>query len=114
MGTLAVNLTGKGPLGLKHPKPERGTAKARAHIARVKSLPCVICLKPGPSDAHHVICNRYGQRKASDFDVIPLCKAHHQDGPDAIHNGKASWVEKYGPDYEYLETVKIWLGASYG
>jgi hypothetical protein len=66
MGTLAVNLTGKGPLGLKHPKPERGTAKARAHIARVKSLPCVICLKPGPSDAHHVICDRYGQRKASD------------------------------------------------
>lgn len=97
---------GKGPLGLKQPKPERGTEKARAYLARVKSLPCVICHKPGPSDAHHVICDRYGSRKASDFDTIPLCKAHHQEGPDAIHNGKASWVEKYGPDHGYIAAVR--------
>lgn len=32
-----MDLTGRGPLGLKQPKPERGTAKARAHIARVKT-----------------------------------------------------------------------------
>jgi hypothetical protein len=111
LGAVAVNLTGKGPLGLKQPKPERGTAKARAHIARVKQLPCVICRKPGPSDAHHVICDRYGTRKASDFEVIPLCKAHHQDGPEAIHNGKASWVEKHGPDHEFLEAVRRMLDA---
>jgi len=41
--------------------------------------------------------------------VIPLCKLHHQDGPDAIHNGKASWVEKYGDDYAYLPLVEQWL-----
>lgn len=104
-----MDLTGRGPLGQKPPKPERGTAKARAHIAAVKSLPCVICRKHGPSDAHHIICDRYGQRKASDLDVIPLCKAHHQDGPEAIHNGKASWVEKHGPDHSYLPLVKKWL-----
>lgn len=80
-----MNLTGRGPLGLKKPKPERGTKNARAHLDRVKSLPRVICRKPGPSDAHHVICDRYGQRKASDFETIPLCKPHHQDGPEAIH-----------------------------
>jgi len=104
-----VDLTGRGPLGQKKPKAERGTAKARAHIARVKQLPCIICLKHGPSDAHHVICGRYGSAKASDMDVIPLCKAHHQDGPDAIHNGKASWVEKYGEDHKYLPLVDQWL-----
>jgi hypothetical protein len=109
MGAVAVNLTGRGPLGLKQPKPERGTAKARAHIARVKQLPCVICRKPGPSDAHHVICDRYGTRKASDFETIPLCKSCHQDGPEAIHNGKASWVEKHGPDHSYLPLVDQWL-----
>jgi len=100
-----LNLTGRGPLGLKQPKPERGTAKARAHMARVKQLPCVICGKPGPSDVHHVICDRYGTNKASDFDTIPLCKAHHQDGPEAIHNGKASWVAKHGPDHGFLPLV---------
>lgn len=104
-----MNLTGRGPLGLKRPKPERGTEKARVHLARVKSLPCVICRKPGPSDAHHIICDRYGQHKASDFETIPLCKAHHQDGPQAIHNGKASWVAKYGADHSYLPVVDRWL-----
>jgi len=102
---VALNLTGRGPLGLKQPKPERGTAKARAHMARVKQLPCVICGKPGPSDVHHVICDRYGTSRASDFDTIPLCKAHHQDGPEAIHNGKASWVAKHGPDHGFLPLV---------
>ena len=111
IGTLAVNLTGKGPLGLKQPKPERGTTKARAYMARVKALPCVICHRPGPSDAHHIICDRYGTNKASDFDVISLCKAHHQDGPEAIHNGKESWVKKHGPDHAYLEVVKEWLAS---
>lgn len=106
-----MNLTGRGPLGLKQPKPERGTKAARVHIAAVKSLPCVICRRPGPSDAHHVICDRFGTSKASDFDVIPLCKAHHQDGPEAIHNGKSSWVKKHGPDHGYLPLVREWLRA---
>ena len=96
----------KGPLGLKSPKPVRGTAAAKRHLARVKSLPCVICQAPPPSDAHHVICGRYGSRKASDFDTIPLCKRHHQHGPEAIHNGKASWESKHGPDWGYLPLVR--------
>lgn len=107
-----MNLTGRGPLGLKGPKPERGTAKARAHIARVKELPCVICAKPGPSDAHHVICDRYGTTKPSDFDVISLCKFCHQVGPTAIHNNKRAWVERNGPDHGYLERVRQMLQSS--
>ena len=108
VGKMA-NLAGRGPLGQKKPKAERGTVKARAHLARVKKLPCVICLKHGPSDAHHVICGRYGSAKTSDMDVIPLCKAHHQEGADAIHNGKESWIAKYGEDYKYLALVEQWL-----
>jgi len=104
-----MDLANRGPLGQKKPKAERGTAKARDHILRVKQLPCVICFRHGPSDAHHVICGRYGSSKASDFEVIPLCKSHHQDGHDAIHNGKASWAEKYGADYAYLPLVEQWL-----
>lgn len=95
----------RGPIGPKAQRPERGTAQARSHLERVKRLPCVICGRPGPSDAHHCICGRYGSRKVSDFAVIPLCKQCHQDGPLAIHNGKASWAERNGPDYEYLPVV---------
>ena len=101
-----MNLTGRPPLGLKGPKKKNGTKVGRDYMARVKMLPCVICGAAPPSDAHHVICDRYGTSKASDFDTIPLCKNHHQIGPDAIHNGKASWVEKYGPDHAYIDIVK--------
>lgn len=103
--TIAARL----PLGLKEPKAKPDPK----HIARVKELPCVICHKPGPSDAHHVICGRYSQRRASDREVIPLCKPHHQWGPDAIHNGKASWVEKYGNDYDYLPVVADMLAGEW-
>ena len=101
-----MNLTGRPPLGLKGPKKSRGTKAGRDYMARVKMLPCVICGAAPPSDAHHIICDRFGTTKASDFETIPLCKNHHQVGPDAIHNGKASWVEKYGPDHSYLNMVK--------
>ena len=109
-----MSLTWRGPLGLKQPKPERNTTKSRAYMRRVKMLPCVICGAAPPSDAHHVICERYGQSKTSDYDVIPLCKRHHQNGPEAIHNGKRSWIEKHGNDFDYIPLVKKMLGDSDG
>lgn len=104
-----MNLSGKTPLGLKERKPKKD-AKAKRHMMMVKMLPCVICGKPPPSDAHHVICDRYSQSKASDYETIPLCKDHHQWGDDAIHNGKESWVARYGKDYDYLPRVRKMLG----
>lgn len=79
---------------------------AMAYMGKVKQLPCCVCGAPPPSDAHHVIHDRFGTRKSSDFDVIALCKKHHQDGPDAIHNGKETWRAKYGPDHGYIEATK--------
>ena len=76
------------------------------YMKAVKSLPCCICGRAGPSDAHHCIHDRYGSAKRSGFDTIPLCKSHHQDGPEAIHNGKETWREKHGPDYDYIEPTQ--------
>lgn len=86
------------------------SAAARRHIEAVKCLPCVICGAPGPSDAHHSICDRFSQRKAPDTFCIPLCKAHHQNGPDAIHQDKAAWVARWGADWAYLPEVYAALG----
>ena len=104
-----MSLIDREPLGQKVPRPKPD----RAYLARVKALPCVICHRPPPSDAHHVICGRYGQRKASDREVIPLCPECHRHGPNAIHNGKASWVERNGPDYEYLPVVADMLNKEW-
>jgi len=88
--------------------------QALAYMQAVKQLPCAVCGAAPPSDAHHVICDRYGTAKASDWDTVPLCKAHHQDGPEAIHNGKASWRAKHGPDYGYIESTASLVLACFG
>lgn len=108
-----TDLSGRGAMGLKQPKPERGTARSKRHLERVKRLPCVVCHRPGPSDAHHVICGRYSTEKSGDFETIPLCKECHQHGPLAIHNGKASWVERNGPDYDFLDVVADMLAGEW-
>jgi hypothetical protein len=107
-----MNLMGKPLLGQKMPKPERGTARAKAHLEAVKQLPCVICLRPGPSDAHHIIHGRYGSRKASDFETIPLCHNHHQ-GADGIHTNKTLWADRYGFDHEFLPVVADMLAGDW-
>lgn len=98
--------------GIRPVSPKRkahavsGDGKAgREHMARVAQLPCVIC-GAWPVHVHHVIHGRYGTRKASDFDVVPLCPSHHLDGPEAIHSGKLTWAAKHGPDYSYLPAVR--------
>ena len=86
--------------------------EATAYMSKVKQLPCAVCGADGPSDAHHVIHDRFGSRKSSDFDVIPLCKRHHQDGPAAIHNGKETWRQKYGSDYDYIDQTRKAVSAT--
>ncbi len=81
------------------------------YMQAVKMLPCCITGKSGPNDAHHVIHSRYGARKSSPWDVIPLCKAMHQEGPEAIHNGKAAWAEKHGPDTGYIAQTRAAVKA---
>ena len=81
-------------------------------MALVKQLPCCVCGAPPPSDAHHVFCGRYGQRKASDFETISLCKECHQ-GPDGIHNRKSTWEAINGPDFEFLPTVADMLAGQF-
>lgn len=89
----------RAPLGLKAPKP----AKDQAHMARVAELPCVCC-GARPVEVHHCISGRYGQRKASDRETIPLCFAHHR-GPEGIHTSKRAWEALYGLDTDYLPVV---------
>lgn len=94
------NLAGLPPLGQKV-KKERGTAAARAHMGKVAALRCVCCLRPGPSQVHHVIHGRFSQAKSSDFDTIPLCVRCHTE----LHANKTLWADRNGFDWEFLPIV---------
>lgn len=89
------------------------------HMGRVRALPCIICHEFGmrqnsPTEAHHVKSGRYGSRKESDFDTLPLCHSHHNKlrpypGDEAkvgFHNAQATWEGLYGEDHEYLDRVR--------
>ena len=61
------------------------TKAERAHIERVKSLPCSLCGKSAPSDAHHLLEGRIQGRRCADWCTIPLCKDCHQGERNGIH-----------------------------
>ena len=63
------------------------TAAARAHLARVKELPCSVCDMPGPSDAHHI---KQGQH----FTAVALCKVCHQGDFLGWHGQRHAWKVK--------------------
>ena len=60
------------------------TAHARAHMGRIKSLPCAVCGEPGPSDCHHI-------EQGMHYLTLPLCKDCHQGSHNGIHGRRAIW-----------------------
>ena len=88
------------------------------HLARIHELPCVICHEWGmpqlsPTQAHHSIHGRYGNRKTPDCMAIPLCEGHHQGNFDtskiALHREPSRWRREYGPDHEWVSWVEARL-----
>lgn len=55
----------------------------RAHLARVKDLPCSVCDAPAPSEAHHI---KQGQQ----YTAVALCPDCHR-GYNGLHGTKAFW-----------------------
>jgi hypothetical protein len=56
-----------------------------AHLAAVKELPCSVCDRASPSDAHHI---KQGQH----FTTVALCKDCHQGSFNGIHGEKRMWL----------------------
>lgn len=63
----------------------RLNARERAHLAKVKALPCSCCDAAGPSDAHHIV---QGQQ----WTCIPLCAHCHTGYFLGIHGQKRAWT----------------------
>jgi len=59
------------------------TPKQRAHIGRVKLLPCSVCDAPAPSDAHHI-------EQKLQYCVVALCRSCH----NSLHGQKFIWNVK--------------------
>ena len=63
----------------------RLTTKERAHLGRVKELPCSVCDAPGPSEAHHV---KQGQQ----YTAVVLCESCHRGALMGLHGQRRAWA----------------------
>ena len=77
-------------------------------LNRVAELGCIICKRP--AEIHH-IGNGTMSKRASNFEVIPLCCEHHRTGGRgvAVHRGRRSWEAKHGTERELLQKVQAQL-----
>ena len=80
----------------------------KQYMARVADLGCILCQRLGygksPACLHHP---KTGGKRASDWDVIPLCYAHHQ-GPVGVHGlGRKAFERCYGlTEKDLLDLVR--------
>ena len=94
------------PLGQKVRAPSK--TEGRKHMALVAACPCVICQR-WPVQVHHVIHDRFSQRKSWDTETISLCLEHH----NALHADKTAWRAAYGADWEYLPVVADMIAGEF-
>lgn len=59
------------------------TSAERRHIAGIRALPCSVCGRSGPSEAHEI---KQGQW----FTSVALCMDCHR-GQNGIHGDKTMW-----------------------
>ena len=87
----------------------------REYLNRVVSLGCIVCKNLGygetPAHVHHIRTGKGMGQRASNYETIPLCPAHHQNGGHgvAIHAGQKTWEANFGAELELLEQVKMEL-----
>jgi hypothetical protein len=75
------------------------TEAERAHLQRVKSLPCGVCGSQEGSEAHHIEQQRH-------YLTIPLCHSCHQNGFLGLHGQKRAWITRKLTEMDVLnETI---------
>lgn len=60
------------------------TSAERAHVERVKELPCSVCGAPGPSEAHEPVQGLW-------FVSIALCPDCHRGSVNGWHGQRVMW-----------------------
>ena len=101
----AFALTG----GMKRPRQA-----APNHLRFVHGLPCLVCGKPGEAAHIRMGSVRHGRRgtgvgeRPSDLWTVPLCPAHHREGPDAQHGAnETAWWAAHGID-PFVVAALLW------
>ena len=88
--------------------------KERQHISKVVALGCIACRILGyndtPAECHHIRTGIGKGQRASHYDTLPLCPAHHRGTAGlkvpSIHGSKNAFVQTFGTEFELLQKVR--------
>ena len=80
--------------------------KVKKYMSLVAEMGCIVCKRMGypgtPAELHHPRAGTGAGRRASDWDVIPLCPEHHR-GKTGVHGlGTKGFVKHWGFDEQDL------------
>ena len=84
------------------------------YLHRVAALGCVACRLSGhydtPAEIHHPRAGTGMGKRASHYDAIPLCPAHHRGTAGlkvpSIHGSKNAFVKMFGTEQSLLEYTR--------
>ena len=83
------------------------TKHEKEHMQNVADLGCIICKKMGfpdsPAELHHIKDKTGMGKKATNYEVIPLCPHHHRNSEDSYHQSPQNFTEKWGSQQELLD-----------
>jgi len=75
----------------------------REYLAWIKSLPCGVCGKSGPSEAHHIVQGLHHL-------CIPLCVGDHTSNFNGIHGQARIWKVLKKTELTVLnDTIKLFV-----
>lgn len=76
----------------------RLNVKERAHLQRVKALPCSICDASEPSEAHHV-------KQGNQYTCVALCASCHRGALMGWHGQKRAWAVRKMDEIDALNVT---------
>lgn len=90
------------------------------YLSKVAALGCIACHlqnTPGtPTEIHHIRAGKGKGQRASNYEVIGLCPAHHRGTAHpqvpSIHMAKRAFIAEFGTEQELLERVRQLIGAA--
>jgi len=91
------------------------TLAERKHMSRAAELGCAVCRRMGyegtPAELHHPRAGTGAGRRASHYDVIPLCPEHHR-GATGLHGlGTKGFPKHWGfTEQDLLDDTRTLLG----
>lgn len=85
----------------------------RMHLNKVAELGCIACRINGHPDSRaeiHHLRDGYGKgQRSSNYEVIPLCPAHHRGtlglSVPSIHLSKFDFIDAFGTERDLLAEV---------